>query len=486
MAFERTKILIVEDDRFAREYIQEWLRGRGYDVVLAADGLQALEVFKKQQPDLLLLDLNIPKLDGLQVLERIRAGSPDVPVIIVSGRSDISAAIEAFTRGAWDYITKPIVSLDYLERTIRNCLERKILQQEVAQAEKRYYDLIQNLPLIIFIIRRDFQLEFINETIESTLGYSPEEVLNTPDWFVDHVYADDRTAVRNALSRSFESGTPFSVEFRFEHKKGYLVNLHAKSISLDKAENGNSHDQLEGIITDVTEHNFLDTVLVQKEKLNTLGALSAELAHEIRNPLVPLAGFAKRLHKKHPDLPETGIILKEAARLEDLLDRISEYLKPVEVQRQEVQLHPIITFCLDMLGAKLDKQEVTSTVEPKGHVASVFSDPDILKQVFINLISSGLESVSRGGKIRVKIHETKQLTSVELRVGPLSTRVQNPEVLLLPLEKDVRNYSVAVSYRMIKDVGGYLSFGQDGKYATYTLTLPKKEIPETLALSLPT
>jgi two-component system, NtrC family, sensor histidine kinase HydH len=471
---ELIKVLLVEDDRFTREYIREWLGRRGYDVVTAGDGQEALESFARDRPKLVLLDLGIPKMDGLVVLEKLHHLSPATPVIVVSGRSDISAAIQAFTSGAWDYVIKPIVSLDYLERTIRNSLERKRLEDEVKSAEKRYRDLIQNLPIIIFIIRRDFSIEFINAASEEMLGYPAAEVIGSPSWFMRNIHNEDREQVKSSLEVCFDNaGRTFDFEFRFEHRKGYQVNLQAKSLAGTGPQNGGPVDQLEGMIMDVTENRFLDTMLVQREKLNTLGALSAELAHEIRNPLIPLAGYAKKLQRRAPDLPETKIILEEATRLEKLLDRISTYIKPTSVQHRKCSVNAILTFCLELLSSKLSRLSVEHRLELDENISPINSDPDILTQVFMNLISSASETVGAGGMVHIRTREMLNHNSIDLQVGPTTVKIQDPELLLLPLEADVRSYSIAVSYRLIKDVGGYLSFRQSDSTAVYTVTLPK-------------
>jgi signal transduction histidine kinase len=89
---------------------------------------------------------------------------------------------------------------------------------------------------------------------------------------------------------------------------------------------------VEGIAVDITDRVELERFVVQEEKLKTLGAISAEVAHEIRNPLFSIAGFANRLKNRLPDSHEVDIILAEARRLEDILDRIGNYLHPVELR----------------------------------------------------------------------------------------------------------------------------------------------------------
>ena len=100
------------------------------------------------------------------------------------------------------------------------------------------------------------------------------------------------------------------------------------SIALIKIEKDVAVDRLQGMIVDITDRVFLEKAVVQKEKLRILGSISAEVAHEIRNPLVSIGGFARRLRKRFPELPEGDIILRESERLEKMLKRIAEYLYP--------------------------------------------------------------------------------------------------------------------------------------------------------------
>jgi serine phosphatase RsbU (regulator of sigma subunit) len=126
-------ILTIEDDATVRMNIVAYLEDSGYRMIQAADGLEGLERFKEQRPDLVLCDLRMPKLDGLDVLQEITALSPDTPVIIVSGAGMISDAIQALKRGAWDYVTKPIPDMQVLEAAIVKALDRARLVLENRQ-----------------------------------------------------------------------------------------------------------------------------------------------------------------------------------------------------------------------------------------------------------------------------------------------------------------------------------------------------------------
>lgn len=117
-----TTVLLVEDDAPLRRALSVTLRARGIDVIGAADGKSALELFKAQQFDLVLLDLGLPDMDGLHVVRKVRTAS-DIPVIVVSARRDQSEKVRALDAGADDYVTKPF-GVEELAARIRAALRR--------------------------------------------------------------------------------------------------------------------------------------------------------------------------------------------------------------------------------------------------------------------------------------------------------------------------------------------------------------------------
>jgi putative two-component system response regulator len=109
-----SKILIIDDDPAICGVIADYLSNKGFVVLKAEDGTVGLNLFARENPDLVLLDLRLSGMDGLEILSCINKDSPDTPVIIVSGQGTIKDAIAALRTGAWDYITKPIFDMNIL------------------------------------------------------------------------------------------------------------------------------------------------------------------------------------------------------------------------------------------------------------------------------------------------------------------------------------------------------------------------------------
>jgi len=109
--------MVVDDDPSTVELLQEFLVAKGYQVITAGDGAEALQKVKEERPHLILLDILMPKMDGLEVLRQVKAIDPTVSVIMVTGVNEEAIGRQAMDLGAFDYIVKPL-DLPYLEQSL--------------------------------------------------------------------------------------------------------------------------------------------------------------------------------------------------------------------------------------------------------------------------------------------------------------------------------------------------------------------------------
>jgi two-component system KDP operon response regulator KdpE len=122
------RVLVVDDEPAIRRFLRTSLTARGYDIAEAADGPQALDEVRRHAPDLLVLDLGLPGIDGLEVIRRLREGGSVIPIIVLSIRADEAGKVEALDLGADDFVTKPF-GVDELLARIRAALRHKLQQQ---------------------------------------------------------------------------------------------------------------------------------------------------------------------------------------------------------------------------------------------------------------------------------------------------------------------------------------------------------------------
>jgi two-component system response regulator AtoC len=125
-------ILVVDDEHLIRWSLEQQLRREGYTVVLAETGEEALQKAQAENPDLILLDIRLPDADGLEILERLRAGDAEALVLMITAHGGVESAVRAMRLGAYDYIIKPF-NVEELKLTVRKALETKALRRDVAR-----------------------------------------------------------------------------------------------------------------------------------------------------------------------------------------------------------------------------------------------------------------------------------------------------------------------------------------------------------------
>lgn len=152
------EILIIDDEKAIRKTLSEILSFEGYKVEEAADGEEGLKKFKEKSYDLVLCDIKMPKLDGIEFLQKAGESNPDVPIIMISGHGNIETAVEAVKKGAYDYISKP-PDLNRLLITIRNAMDKSNLVTET-KVLKRRVSKVQEM------VGESMPIKKIKETIE--------------------------------------------------------------------------------------------------------------------------------------------------------------------------------------------------------------------------------------------------------------------------------------------------------------------------------
>lgn len=141
------RILVVDDELFVRELLLEFLSAQGYDVSLADSGEKAVELMQTQPADLVLVDLKMPGINGIEALRQIKKIAPDILAIIMTGYPTIESSIEALRHGAYDYVIKPF-KLDDLKSSIERALREHTLKVETSQLKDRIEQLETELEKV--------------------------------------------------------------------------------------------------------------------------------------------------------------------------------------------------------------------------------------------------------------------------------------------------------------------------------------------------
>ena len=195
------RVLVVEDDEAIADVLRRSLRAEGHEVQSAGDGAEALTVAEQFAPDLVILDLGLPRLDGMEVLKRLRAEG-DVPVLILTARTETEDRVEGLDRGADDYLPKPFEREELLART-RALLRRRpprgsasiavgdlLLNpdsREVKRGDREIELTNREFELLQYLAENQKLVVSRERLLEDVWGYDPFEQTNTIDVFISNL-----------------------------------------------------------------------------------------------------------------------------------------------------------------------------------------------------------------------------------------------------------------------------------------------------------
>ncbi len=349
MIKEKKIILTIEDEKPIRESFKAFLEDINYTVIEAEDGEQGIELFRTHSPDLILLDLRMPKMSGFDVLTVVVKESRQTPVIVVSGNDIISEIIKAIRLGAWDYILKPIVDLNILEHSIKIAIEKaelinknlqyqnnleqmvkdrtKKLEQEIAsrkatevileKSEKSLTSILNSIPDIIYRLNESGTITYINNSVKE-YGYIPEDLIGKNIY--SFVHPDDkdnakynidnrRKGVRKTINfeiRLFPKSKILSPEFDEPIDPVFIVDAEGMYTN----DNGDSHFiGTQGVARDITERKINQNKI--QKSLEEKEALLREVHHRVKNNLQIISSLLN-MQMKDSKIPEIQEILQES------------------------------------------------------------------------------------------------------------------------------------------------------------------------------
>jgi len=290
-------ILIVDDSPGMRQSVQDLLSTQNYTCLMASGGQEALDILSQQPIDLMLLDLNMPGMNGQHVLEQVKQKFPYTDVIIVSGETTFDNATNALRQGAEDFIRKPYIPNELI-KVVANVLDKRSLRQKVEKmhyylkaSEHRYRFIVSNSPDIIYMLDQKGNFVFINERATTLLGFEPDTIIGKH--YSEFVYPDDlekakfafddrRTGMRSSQNIEFRLLCRDDAPVRYFESHTITIELNAMGIyGADQAED--KFIGTYGVARDITERKRAEEVI------------NFQLCHDLLTKLPNRALFRDRL-----------------------------------------------------------------------------------------------------------------------------------------------------------------------------------------------
>lgn len=335
---DKPTVLIVDDDASLTKTLSDILRAEGYAPVTAGEGETALGRVEEEKPLVAVVDLRLPDMDGLRVMEEIKKRSPGTECIVLTGYASQASAIEAINLGAYSYVQKPY-DVQQLLVTIRRAWEKRTADRALQDSEERYRELVENASDVIYTHDLEGHFTSSNPAASRVYGYTMQEILQLNiAQIVDPEYLPvAQENIRSKLEGLEETG-PYELLTHRKDGEPAWVEVSTRLVSKNSVP-----VEIEGIARDITERK-----LAEQERERSLSRLRRTLeqtvyalaaAVEMRDPYT--AGHQRRVADlataiaDEMDLPEDR---SRGVRMAGLIHDVGKIHIPAEILSKPTRL----------------------------------------------------------------------------------------------------------------------------------------------------
>jgi PAS domain S-box-containing protein len=506
------KIVLIDDEQDIREVMAIALQDAGYTVATAADGTAGLELCDEKSPQIVVTDIRMPGIDGLQVLETLKKKYPDIEVIVATAFGEMDLAIRALQLDASDFITKPI-SDEALYLALKRARERftskKQLKDYTALLEKEKADTIQELLKSI-----RFQRNLIESSMDGILGCNDtdtviiynrnmEQLLGYPRLQVVRKMTIKQFFPADGLARFMDelSGEAYGGGNQLILYETQLIDISGRNIPVQvSASVMFDEDRKNGLVCffrDLRqirklEREILDQARVlHQDKMMSLGRLAASVVHEINNPLSgvsnylrlmsrilnqgPLAADRQEKFKSYLDLVET-----ETSRCSQIISSLLNFSRQSPPSFGRVQIEKLLQRCIILSRHKLNLSNIQLGFDIQSNLPSVKGDFNQLQQCVINLIFNAIDVMPDGGNLDITASTDTEKKWVIITIkdtGPGIDQAELPHIFEPFVTTKDEGYGVGLGlstvYGIMERHGGSVDASSPpGHGAIFTLKLP--------------
>lgn len=478
------RILIIEDEPDISDYLFETLELSGYAVRQAYDGIDGLNKIAEFKPNLILLDIMMPRMDGLEVCRRIRADESmrSIRIIFITAKGSLEEKLEGFQAGANDFIVKPFSSSELLAR-IEAHLRIDTLTRDLELSEKRYRQMIEHSPDGILLFSDESKLLFVNSRFKSLMpakyteienGQSIKSLSSIAPLFAEigrliSKVQDTRLIVTRTIATNFPRSHPSVLEIR-----GIPSELPGTRAPL-----------IQVVLRDVTEKHNMEKVLARTEKINSLGILTAGIAHEINNPLTGISNAIQILKKATIDTDKKNelldLILTNISRITRIIDDLRVFSRQERFDSGSFEIAAVIEETLKLLRYQSDNDKIDMQFERGAAPIIVEGSKSQFQQLIVNLLLNAVQSIDGIGLVRIELSQADTPTqSAIIKISDNGCGIPEDQLdqIFDPFFTTKRDWrgtglGLAVSHRIVQLLKGTIVFAsKENQGTTVTVTLP--------------
>jgi PAS domain S-box-containing protein len=449
MIEKRWKVLLIDDEEGIRKVMSVTLADAGYEVLTAEDGESGVRLCRQASPQIVITDIRMPGIDGLEVLRRVKEADPDREVIVITAFGEMDVAIRALQLDASDFITKPInddALWVALKRAKARYTTRRDLRDYTALIEEKWMETAEKLAetynfqknLIessmdgIVGFDRGGRVVIFNKSMEQMLGYRKDEVIGHTvlDQFLPLGEAEK---LRDKLY-SAEYGGKYRLslfETTLLAKTNHKIPVQLSATVLFE---GGEELGMVGFVRDLREirrleQQFADQArLLHQDKMIALGKLAASVVHEINNPLSGILNYIRLMLKvlgRGPMMADSErkfkeyltLMESETSRCSKIVSNLLAFSRQTKLEFRELSLEDLLQKCVMLSEHKLTLQNIRIRTQLDPRVPTIHGDFNLIQQCIINLIFNAVDAMPDGGQLVIQSLYNGDEKAVEIKVA---------------------------------------------------------------------
>jgi two-component system NtrC family sensor kinase len=506
------RVLIIDDEEDIREVLALSLTDAGYIIQTAADGLQGMSACQRFDPHIVITDIRMPQLDGLQVLERTKREHPDVEVIVATAFAEMDLAVKALQLDASDFITKPIS-----DNALMVALQRAQHRHQTRQKLKDYTRFLEQGWTIASRELQEafeYQRRLIESSMDGILGCDADDLVVTFNNSMEQMseYGRDDVVGRMKLSRFFDPhsgrqlqealvGTDYGgpghlylYETLMLTRQGTKLPVQISATRLEE------HGRVEGLvcfIRDLRQIRRLEQQMahqariLHQDKMMSLGRLAASVAHEINNPLSGILNYLKlmlRILKRGQTEPtdqskferflETAT--RETERCSQIVSNLLTFSRASPGTKAPVAVNDLFQRCVVLSRHRLELSGIGLELRLAPEPMAVLGDMNQLQQCVLNLIFNAVDAMPQGGELMLSARPAADAGAIELKVTDNGSGItaEDQARIFEPFfttkaEGAGVGLGLSTTYGIIERHGGNIQVSsQPGRGTTFTIMLP--------------
>ncbi len=391
-------ILIIDDDESIRKSISMHLEDNFYKTLTAENGRIGIQLFDLEHPDLVLVDLRMPEVDGYEVIKYIHKIAPQVPLIVVSGVNSIQTAIDTMKIGAWDFLTKPVTDHSVLIHSIEKELDHADLLFEKQKSDKKFYDLFNNVSDYLYSYDLNGYFIEVNQTFKNQIDYSQDVLkgVDVREVIPEKFIPEFEKSLKEILLKKQTEG---SVEIQSKNGKIFFVEY--KNVLIDGIDGKPAF--VSGSARDITrrrqaeiEKKTANRHAAEQEKKALVGQIAGKLAHDFNNILGAIMGRAQLslLHSKDKRIIKSlQLIIDQSMRGKNLTQNLVAFAKNQEPRQETIDINKKIDLVINLLERDLEGIKIERVF--KSSLPTLIADPGMIEHALVNIIQNAVHAMSK-------------------------------------------------------------------------------------------